>query len=298
MANYDRRLLVPYLQDVCSSEMLCAKLERDIQAKNNEINQIKRFINQRIDDPCTPAVYEPEYSGVVVSLLLFVIAPVAIALLFILRMGSEAMPGFFVAVLIALFFGTPLFGEMSKEKQRADKMTTDAYKAYKRRIEENKLLRTQISAKANALSFKQRELQELHNHLIKARNLRHEVYSVNIIPSRYRNVHVAYYLYDFFYSSRETDLEKTIQTMLLDEIIQRLDQIIVQNEAILLNQRMQLAMQENQNRMMAENNRKELQAIARLEQNQQLQLDYQNMINANQMVTNFFLAADYIERHR
>lgn len=131
-----------------------------------------------------------------------------------------------------------------------------------------------------------------------AEKLRSDTYSVNIIPSRYRTIHAAYYLYDYFESGRETDLDKIIQTMLLDEIIPRMDKLIMQNQEILLNQRRQLALQEQQNRAIAKNHREQMRRIARMERNQELQLDYQRMIERNQEVTNFFLAADYLERHR
>ena len=91
-------------------------------------------------------------------------------------------------------------------------------------------------------------------------------------------------------------MEKTIQTMLLDEIIQRLDKLIVQNQEIILNQRMQMAMQEQSDRMIAENHRREMKRLASMERNQELQMDYQQMIARNQEVTNFFLAAEYLRK--
>lgn len=124
------------------------------------------------------------------------------------------------------------------------------------------------------------------------------MYGVNIIPNKYRNPHAAYYLFDYFNSCRENDLDKVIQTMLLDDIIKRLDHIIAQNEEILLNQRYQIALQEGQNHMIAENHREQMLAIARMEANQQLQTDYQQMIVQNQAVTNFFLTYDFLTKKR
>lgn len=147
----------------------------------------------------------------------------------------------------------------------------------------------------NAQQWKNQE-NDLIRKLREAKALRNRVYSVNIIPARYRNIHAAYYLYDFFSTCRETDLEKTIQTMLLDEIIQKMDELIRQNQEIILNQRMQMAMQERQNRDIAENHRQEMKRLASMERNQELQMDYQNMIARNQEVTNFFLAADYLRK--
>ncbi|MBR2047546.1 MAG: hypothetical protein IJ960_03020 [Oscillospiraceae bacterium] len=75
-----------------------------------------------------------------------------------------------------------------------------------------------------------------------------------------------------------------------------MDELIRQNQEIILNQRMQMAMQERQNRDIAENHRQEMKRLASMERNQELQMDYQNMIARNQEVTNFFLAADYLRK--
>lgn len=59
---------------------------------------------------------------------------------------------------------------------------------------------------------------------------------------------------------------------------------------------MQMAMQEQSNRMIAENHRNEMKRLASMERNQEIQMDYQNMIARNQEVMNFFLAADYLRK--
>ena len=119
---------------------------------------------------------------------------------------------------------------------------------------------------------------------------------MNIIPNKYRNRHAAYYLFDYFSSCTEDDLGRVIQTMLLDDIIARLDKIIAQNEEVILNQWYQIALQEDQDRMMADNHRAQMNAIARMESNQQIQADYQRMIVQNQAVTNFFLTYDFLTK--
>ena len=134
-------------------------------------------------------------------------------------------------------------------------------------------------------------------HLKTVKNNLAAAYGVNIIPNKYRDIYVAYYLYDYFSSSRETDLDKILQTMLLDQIVERLDRIIDQQEEIILNQRMAMALQEKQSEQLQQNHRAQLQAIARVEQNQQLQNDYLAMIDTNTRITNFFVTADYINKY-
>lgn len=129
-----------------------------------------------------------------------------------------------------------------------------------------------------------------------AQAIRQQVYGVNIIPSRYRNIHVSYYLYDYFKTSRETDLDKVIQTLLLDEIVQRLDKIISQMEEIILNQRFQTALMEQQNEMIANNHREQMRCMARMERNQEIQNDYLNMIDQDINVSNFILSMEFLFR--
>ena len=61
------------------------------------------------------------------------------------------------------------------------------------------------------------------SHLQEAKEKLQSVYSANIIPNKYRSVYVAYYLYDYISSSHETDIDRVLQTMLLEQIIAKLD---------------------------------------------------------------------------
>ena len=172
----------------------------------------------------------------------------------------------------------------------------DATEKYKRELCDFDNKQKKLPQYRNRLNEEKKQLSILKSQLVSAKMMRDNLYGVNVIPSKYRNIHAAYFLYDYFNSTRETDLDKIIQTMLLDEIIQKLDKIIAQNEEIILNQRMQLALQKQQNEMIAHNHREEMDRLARMERNQERQMDYQNMMVCNQKVTNFFLEADYLRK--
>lgn len=296
MASYDRRFLVPYLQDVCSAEMLCSRLEKEIVQCNNNVQWYANAANQRIVDPPCPSYsnYCTDASNATGGVITFsVIAAIGLLALIIgwVIIGIGAMIYGGIGILVGL-------SEVSAEKERSKKRYNEALGIYNAKIEDNKKIRAHIPQYQESLRDWEQHLDDLKSRLCKAKALRNNVYSVNIIPSKYRNVHVAYYLFDYFNTCRESDLDKIIQTLLLDQIVQKLDKIIDQNDEIILNQRYQIALEEQQNRMIAENHRRELKQIAQLESNQQLQLDYQNMIARNQEVTNFFLAADYIQKLR
>lgn len=297
MANYDRQVLVPYLQDVCCVEMLCRKLELDIERYRGEANKFANWANGEYKNPPKPnrndyskgddsGTGEAVVGGVICLIGLFLCTlPILILL---------GIPAIIVGLIM-------IWSGLSQDKEASnngDARYKEAVAVYERKVadnQRNRMRKPEWKATSERWRAQERQAEKnLHN----ARVMRDKLYSVNIIPSRYRTIHAAYYLYDYFDSCRETDLDKIIQTMLLDEIIKRMDKLIVQNQEILLNQRRQIALQEQQNRAIADNHREEMRRIARMERNQERQLDYQHMIERNQEVTNFFLAADYLERHR
>lgn len=291
MANYDRKILVPYLCDVCSTEMLCAKLEKEINQCNCDIYYHSNAVQKVVDpEPPEKPEYGLDYIGILFASLLMIGG---------IYVASLCGKGFFANIML-LFCGFPgfmIFIAVALNNKEKNSKYSKELEHYKYLIEKNEKIRKDIPFHQLSLQNSQRQLGVLQSQLADAQKLRSEVYGVNIIPGKYRDKYVAYYLYDYFSTSRETDLDKIIQTLLLDEIRQKLEDIIAQNEEIILNQRYQIALQERQIQTMEKNHLEELQHIARLERNQELQMDYQNMIARNQEVTNFILAADYIRKY-
>ena len=297
MANYDRNFLVPYLRDLCCTEMLVKKLEQDAQHYGSEANKYAKWANQKYEDPKRPVLadYEVENQGNEE----------------VLGVGT-IVGGIFLCLsssILGVIVGVPLFGWgvimlliCAAEKKTAgeiqQKKYEEALRNYEKCLARNKKNReAQPQWRMSEQKWRSQE-SKTKKDLQKARAIKEKLYAVNIIPSRYRTIHAAYYLYDYFESGRETDLDRVIQTMLLEEIIQRMDKLISQNQEILLNQRMQIALMENQNQAIADNHREQMRRLAQMEVNQERQMDYQRMIEVNQEVTNFFLAADYLEKHR
>lgn len=297
MANYDRQVLVPYLRDVCCAEMLCRKLEQDIEHFRNEANKFANWANGKYKDPPKPnrndypTGDESGTGGATVGGVICLIGFLLCTTRILMILGIPAI----LYGLLMIWVGLSQDKDASK---CGDARYNEAIRVYEQKVEQNRRNRMCIPEWKATSERWEKQQHQAERELDKARVMRNNLYSVNIIPSRYRTIHTAYYLYDYFESGRETDLDKIIQTMLLDEIIKRMDKLIVQNQEILLNQRRQIALQERQNQAIADNHREEMLRIARMECNQERQLDYQHMIERNQEVTNFFLAADYIERHR
>lgn len=285
MANYNREILVPYLRDVCSVELLCRRLEKDRDFCQEKIDECSHKINRMREDTHDRIEFW-KIKKEVCYLALCLVALPGVWWLITDELG-------FLTIFYIIGFGIIVCGSIGLLlsiigtciEDRNENKENAKYNA--RLDKENPQYEEQMKKYQRTLSFIQSQLK-------KAQVVRQQAYSVNIIPARYRNVYVAYYLYDYFSTSRETDLDKVIQTLLLDEIKQRLDKIIVQNESILMNQRYQTALQERQNEMLASNHREQMRRMARMEQNQELQADYLNMIEQNQKVTNFILAMDFL----
>lgn len=296
MAHYDRRILVPYLRDVCCVEMLCRKLEQDVQHAKVEADKYAGWANAKYEDPKRPdwdnyKDDQNEMKGAVTFLLGFGVPG-------LLLMGIPMIGP--LLGLGGIGLGVLLFGICYKRQRENDAVAEykyeEAMERYRKKCASNKENREKQHSWRESSKRWRNKQNELKGKLDAAKNLRSDVYSVNVIPSRYRTVHAAYYLYDYFDSGRETDLDKIIQTMLLDEIVRKMDRLIAQNSEILLNQRMMLAQQERRDRDDHDRHLEQMRQIARLEQNQQRQLDNQNMIARNQQVTNFFLEADYLRK--
>ena len=292
MAKYDRRILVPYLNDVYSAELICYGLNEEVEQLNNEMTSHRNAIDRIIVDPPAPRERDFPASDTGDDWLYAIGCCVVSLFAFCTGTVGGIVTGA-VAALIAVVFFCSIWCAHSDSGDRFQ----EALSAYHKEIKENKRLRDQKQQHKVSLEECQQRMIEAQVNLRDAQRMCANVYSVNIIPAQYRNVYVAYYLYDYFSTSRETDLDKIIQMFLLEEIKQKLDKIITQNEQIILNQRYQIALQEQENRALAEHHREELRQIARLTENQELQLDYQNMIAKNQEVTNFILAADYMKKY-
>ena len=299
MAHYDRRFLVPYLHNVVTAEFLYAKFNREISACNARIEKLNSYINRKVQDPPMPFYedYAPKkfdqfFDNIATYFLIFVAIVIGLSLMkWIFLLG--------LIPLIGAFAGIGFLVSSAKDaEKKAERDFAHALSEYNATMEKNRAWRQSLSMYYGSLEKEQRTLAILKRRRSDAKTLRDKVYSVNIIASTYRDIHAAYYLYQYFSTSRETDLDKIIHTMLLDQIKQQLATIIVQNEQFLLNQRVQIALQERRNSDAAAFQRRELQMLAQMERNQQLQLDYQNMLAQNQCVTNFLLTADYLHNIR
>lgn len=298
MANYNHEILVNYLRDVYSMELLVRKIEDDVHSTGEDVEYLQTLIEKADSTPVPqkgtispPKDIFPSLAkgcvtlGILICLLLF--SPDSGFLGLIAALCLYLSLGFFI---YAGFIASNNAKKQKMEKEAVEETYQEEKKDYERMMalaNEGRLdLPNQIDDYNAAVS-----------HLQEAKEKLQSVYSANIIPNKYRSVYVAYYLYDYISSSHETDIDRVLQTMLLDQIIAKLDKIIAQQEEIILNQRMQLAKQDALLAQSKKQHEEQMKAISNLEENQQMQNDYLAMTEANTRITNYFVTADYINKY-
>lgn len=298
MANYNHEILVNYLRDVYSMELLVRKIEDDVHSTGEDVEYLQTLIEKADSTPVPqkgtispPKDIFPSLAkgcvtlGILICLLLF--SPDSGFLGLIAALCLYLSLGFFI---YAGFIASNNAKKQKMEKEAVEETYQEEKKDYERMMalanEGRPDLPNQIDDYNAAVS-----------HLQEAKEKLQSVYSANIIPNKYRSVYVAYYLYDYISSSRETDIDRVLQTMLLDQIIAKLDKIIAQQEEIILNQRMQLAKQDALLAQSKKQHEEQMKAISNLEENQQMQNDYLAMTEANTRITSYFVTADYINKY-
>ena len=298
MANYNHEVLVNYLRDVYSMELLVRKIEDDVHSTGEDVEYLQTLIEKADSTPVPqkgtispPKDIFPSLAkgcatlGILICLLLF--SPDSGFLGLIAALCLYLSLGFFI---YAGFIASNNDKKQKMEKEAVEETYQEEKKDYERMMalanEGRPDLPNQIDDYNAAVS-----------HLQEAKEKLQSVYSVNIIPNKYRSVYVAYYLYDYISSSHETDIDRVLQTMLLDQIIAKLDKIIAQQEEIILNQRMQLAKQDALLAQSKKQHEEQMKAISNLEENQQMQNDYLAMTEANTRITSYFVTADYINKY-
>ena len=298
MANYNHEILVNYMRDVYSMELLVRKIEDDVHSTGEDVEYLQTLIEKADSTPVPqkgtispPKDIFPSLAkgcvtlGILICLLLF--SPDSGFLGLIAALCLYLSLGFFI---YAGFIASNNAKKQKMEKEAVEETYQEEKKDYERMMalanEGRPDLPNQIDDYNAAVS-----------HLQEAKEKLQSVYSANIIPNKYRSVYVAYYLYDYISSSHETDIDRVLQTMLLDQIIAKLDKIIAQQEEIILNQRMQLAKQDALLAQSKKQHEEQMKAISNLEENQQMQNDYLAMTEANTRITNYFVTADYINKY-
>lgn len=141
-----------------------------------------------------------------------------------------------------------------REAEYNENLATDKNRVHSELMERNKLCE---------------QLNQLVEEINKAENLRSDAYSLNIIPSKFRNIYASYFLYDFI-STSTASLNEALLHCDLDTIQQRLENVIQQQSEII----MELARANAFNERIISQNEQMLNSAIRIENNTALAAQY------------------------
>lgn len=295
MAQYNHEVLVNYLRDVYSMELLVRKIQENIYSTRKDIQHEQAIVAKAESTPI-PTENELSPKKDISPYLIAGFITLFISLGFFTLPTVGALLGLLgISVSIAIFFWAGSVSSDNTESQEIERRIIK--ESFQNDIEEYENLLALANSYRAILPSQINDYNTTVSHLQEAKEKLQQVYSVNIIPNKYRTIYVAYYLYDYISSGRETDVDRVLQTMLLEQIIAKLDKIIAQQEEIILNQRMQLAKQDYLIAQSKQQHTEQMKILYGLEKNQQIQNDYLAMTEANTRITNYFVTADYINKY-
>lgn len=292
MAKYDRRLLVPYLRDVCSVELLLYKLEKE-KEKNQKRMWSEKWRLEKDQRPAEIEAYSLKACNQFIAYSIGLSMPYIFCILFYDGFMQNKLLYFILGscCVVAGFFLVCAWDEWKNYRKRFWKIAENhtLISAYESRQDDRNKIK-------NRMDYWQVQVNDVEKRIKEVETLRKEVYDSNIIPKQYRNIYATHFLYEYFSTSQESDLDKIIQLFVLEEIKAKLDQIIEQQTEMLLNQRCMLAKQEYANKIARENHEQNMRQIAMLNQNVAHQGRYLEMINTHLMVSNYFAYHEYIDK--
>lgn len=298
--NYDRKILIPYLKSVMEVELAIAAINAKRNRYQGEINYDEDYLNRHGNKVLPPKPQRDNplllwgisiLAGIGVGIAVYLgclvcgLFPVAIIEL-LTDFTWETFKSWarFIAVVIGIAWTWYLIHE--------EKTT---YDLSVRRYYEDKENATKIINRCkqyrSQLSRYHTVTQQCEEELKRLQRLRRKVYRVNIIPDNYRDLYSIAYLHRYFSTSRATDLDMIIQTLLMDEIKRQLVMIRNDLHEIINNQNAIIGRLDGLRMEVNETNTRQMRMIADTERNQELKNDYLRMIEANTSANAYFQAA-------
>lgn len=291
MARYDREFLVPYLEDICALHLSKQRLNGMILASRDETSRINLTALRSVTAPKLEK-YKTDTDGVGlgggfvgVLCLLAVVPSVFAALIFDMSI--------LIVSLILLVIGMTM---SSRYRDAKDVVNAEIKERNDEKEREHALaeMAALIAVKPQVEAV-ERRIKVYEEEIRKVDMLLEQLYSVNVIPRWYRDLYPAVYLYDWFSNSRADDLDMALNTLVLEQIKDRLDAIIRNQSEMIINQRIMIA---NQRQCMEQAERHHQMLLSKLDRigaSVEDQKMYLSMIEANTAANVYFSAANYLK---
>lgn len=308
MARYDRAFLKPYIKSIFASELAVMRIGEQIRQYEERIQYLKAGPRLRY-----PQLAQHEDESGEGCLFMWVpwLGVTYVVIMFLWGIGclcqsiewgemDEAGLG-----IIALFLNTLIFGWPSVHAIRKDRKNRETA----RRMNEQKDFEYSLAVEQYEQAWReeyvliQKELEQLEPQLQrwrerykKANDVRAALYDANVIPRRYRDLYAAAYLFDWFIFSEEDDLTVALNLYLLEQIKERLDELIRIKKEELINERIIIANQRQSMEQAERYHREMVDKLEKMHASDQERNAYLRMMEADMEADAFFTAANYFKK--
>lgn len=279
---FNRDVLNNYLYNVRVLEMYRNKLQKHINDLNYDISQLG---NRKVgDDGCGSYTIEdilPALGcagiGLVFGVIIGWLKNTGIANFFDIVGFLGGLSTFVIIVSILIAIGAIIWLVIMNVKDNNEykiNRENDIRRVEQEIIQKNNLI--------HQLNSSKKEMEKI-NTLLK------EEYSLNIIPSKFRNIYAAYFLYDFI-STSTASLNEALLHCDLDTIQEKLDTVIQQQEEII----MELAYQNALNEKIVRQNEQMLGHAIQTENNTALAAQYTRIAANNTNIVAAIQMSEYL----
>lgn len=298
MARMNREILVPYLQDVCALQLAKKKCQDQIVDLRSDMDDIrKRAILPRPTErerEREPRFGGDGWSGVGCSAV-GCAGMVFIPLFFVLAFDNN-YDGWMMNLFNILLYGGALlaiggfFIDRLLTASENKKIEAENRLRLQKWRQQSDTKKAEADAKCAPIL---KEIGRVEQQISMIDGLLSRAYSANLIPSRYRDLYAAVYLYDWFSTGMSDDMDMALNTYVLEQIKSRLDMIIRNQAEQIINQRTIIANQARSMNMIERNAQQMRAKVSRMNETLEKQNMYLNMIDSNVAATRYFAEQTY-----
>lgn len=277
MARMNREILVPYLQDVCALHLAKKRCMDQLERQRADYEDIRRKMG-KIAGPKVLREGQMTIFSILAACCCF---GLPLAMLFWGRTGL------LVGIFSAIAFVVLHLCMQSIRDKRVRKINEIQRQMWRQNLERHDM---EIEQKCEPIKVM---IANLEQEVRTIDILLNKVYSANLIPSRYRDIYAAVYLYDWFSTGMSDDMDMALNTYVLEQIKSRLDTIIRNQAEQIINQRAILANQARSMNMIERNAQQMRERVSRMNASLEQQNVYLKMIDSNVAATRYFAEETY-----
>lgn len=238
--EYERKTLLPYLTELYGIEVTYRTLVNKSNLYNNAISHEKKCAsNAHILDEtiAKPNIETPEKNNSRVMLVAAICFTALLSIwIFIQSQGYNPLSVFLFYLIIALLIIRSVNKKAEEDYERALDSYNSKMANYQSEFTSLENQKATVRKSQEILPTLLANKQEIDTELEACIAVRDNAYSLNVIPSDYRDLGPVAYLFNYFSTSQATNLDQVIQTMLLDDIRRRIQNIENQLNEIISNQ--------------------------------------------------------------